>query len=110
VNALDYGWGSKADVGIGSTEFYAAVTVDIGLNVVGAATAALIVAIVLPPAAPAEVVLITFFSAQAAFSLLFPPSARATSVERVNRFYQRMTEQSLYHTSLELATSSPLLR
>lgn len=76
----------------------------------GAATAALIVAILLPPTAPAEVVLIAFFSAQAGFSLLFPPSARATAIERVNLFYRQMTEESLCDTLLERATSSPMLR
>jgi hypothetical protein len=41
LNVLDYGWGSKADVGIGSPEFYAAVTVDLGLNVAAAGAGAL---------------------------------------------------------------------
>ena len=93
VNAIDYGWGSKVDVGIGSTEFYAAVTVDIGLGVASAGTGAFVVFVLLvafPGAGPAAV-LITFVFGQSLFSLGIAPHLRQATLPRVTGLYEELS-------------------
>ena len=74
LNVLDYGWGSKADVGIGSTEFYAAVTVDIGLGVASAGSGAVIayafwaVAMLVAPEFAGPALVVGYFSGALAFN------------------------------------------
>jgi len=74
VNVLDYGWGSKVDVGIGSTEFYAAVTVDIGLGVASAGSGAVIghlfwaVAMLVAAEIAGPALVVGYFSGALAFS------------------------------------------
>jgi hypothetical protein len=67
---IDYGWGSKADVGLGSTEFYAAVTVDIAFGLASMGTGLIFVAALLwgiPGAQPAAV-LVTLVGGQVLFT------------------------------------------
>jgi RHS repeat-associated protein len=112
VNVIDYGWGSKADVGIGSTEFYAAVTVDLALAVASAGVGAVAVAfllVALPAAAPA-VVLLTFVSTQVGFSIFIAPAVREPAVRGVSRFYRELGQGQLVPEELGLGWGGGLLR
>ena len=113
VNAIDYGWGSKADVGIGSTEFYAAVTVDIAFGLASAGTGALFAAVLLwwvPGAQPAAV-LIAFVIGQASFTgVSWGLGWREPAVRRVAWVYERFSEEALSAGHRGTGFPSPLLR
>lgn len=113
MNAIDYGWGSKVDVGIGSTEFYAAVTVDIGFGLASAATGALFVAALLwwVPGAQPAMALVFFVSGQAVFTgLEWGLGWREPAVRRVTWLYQRVGEEALSAGQEGTWFSGPLLR
>jgi RHS repeat-associated protein len=97
LNVLDYGWGSKADVGIGSTEFYAAVTVDLGIGVAGVGAGAVsgwvfcaLVSSLVPGAGPAALV-IGYVVGQVVFAVGFQPEWREDAVGAVTWFYSQST-------------------
>jgi len=108
---LDYGWGSKADVGIGSTEFYAAVTVDVALGVASVGTGAFFVFLLLaaaPGAGPA-LVLCAYVVGQVAFSIASVP-LREPAVRGVNRFYRELGQVQMVPEELGLGWGAALLR
>jgi len=111
LNVLDYGWGSKADVGLGSTEFYAAVTVDIGIGVAGVGAGAVsgwvlcaLVSAAVPGAGPAALV-IGYIVGQVVFSVVLPPEWRESAVGGVSWFYSQVTAKE----AKILRQGSPLL-
>jgi hypothetical protein len=112
VNVVDYGWGSKAHIGIGSTEFYAAVTVDVAFGVLGVGTGALFVGVLLfmttGGAGPAAV-LCAYVLGQVAFSIVSVP-LREPAVRGVNRFYRELGHGHTVPEELGLGWSGALLR
>jgi hypothetical protein len=113
VNVVDYGWGSKADVGLGSAEFYAAVTVDIAFGLASTGTGIVAVAFLLwwvPGAQPAAV-LVTLAIGQIAFTgLAWGLGWRDPAVRHVTRFYDWVGEETRGVGHIGSAFPSPLLR
>jgi hypothetical protein len=112
VNAIDYGWGSKADVGLGSTEFYAAVTVDIGLGVASVGTGAFFVFLLVlaaPEATPA-VMLCLYLIGQTGFSIFIAPRIREPGVRGVTRLYNELGQSEVARESVGMAWGGTLLR
>jgi hypothetical protein len=113
VNAVEYGWGSKADVGLGSTEFYAAVTVDIAFGLASTGTGLVLVAALLywvPGAQPAAV-LVTLVIGQVAFTgAAWYLGWREPAIRHVTRFYDWVGEETREAGHTGTAAPSPLLR
>ncbi|GBC78743.1 hypothetical protein HRbin08_02241 [bacterium HR08] len=92
-DVYEYGWGSKREVGLRSTEFAAAVTVDVGVTVLLPALGAAAGALICRPEAPAFVIigaaggnlLIVGFSAS---------GLRERSIEAVSGFYETILQPS----------------
>jgi hypothetical protein len=112
VNVIDYGWGSKADVGLGSPEFYAALTVDIALGLTSGAVGVLTVLVlsVLPVSVPASVTLIVFFAAQAVFTYAFPDSWRERAVQEITELYATPPGPTVGCGPLVCRSAGPMLR
>ncbi len=114
VNVIDYGWGSKADVGIGSTEFYAAMTVDVGFAVASAGTGALLVGLLLlaSPATPAAgTILVVYFFGQGGFTVAsWHFGWREGALRRVTRVYEGARTRMLSGSYQGSIGTSPLLR
>jgi hypothetical protein len=112
VNVIDYGWGSKADVGIGSTEFYAAVTVDLALGVasVGAGAAAVLALLIFVPGAGPAVVLGMYLVGQTGFTIFIGPRVREPAVRCVSRFYRELGQGQMVPEELGLGWGGTLLR
>jgi hypothetical protein len=113
VNVIDHGWGSKADVGVGGTEFYAALTVDIAFGLASMGTGLIFVAALLwgiPGAQPAAV-LVTLAIGQIAFTgLAWGLGWRDPAVRHVTRFYDWVSEETRGVGHIGSAFPSPLLR
>jgi hypothetical protein len=112
VNVIAYGWGSKADVGIGSTEFYAAVTVDVALVAAGAGTGALLgwglyvlVSAFVPGAGPVVLVAGAVFGQVAFLATSSYLGFREPAIRGVHWFYEELTEREGHMPY----TGSPLL-
>ena len=86
-DVYEYGWGSKREVGLASTEFAAAVTVDVAATVLFPAVGAAAGAVICGPGAPACV---PAGAAAGNFaSFLFSVSGyREIAIERVSSFYE----------------------
>jgi hypothetical protein len=97
LNVLDYGWGSKADVGIGSTEFYAAVTVDVAIEAAGAGAGAItgygfyLGAMWLCPQFAIPALVLGYLVGETSFSIVVAPSWREPGIEAVNWLYSQAT-------------------
>jgi hypothetical protein len=113
VNMIDYGWGSKADVGLGSTEFYAAVTVDIAFGLASTGTGLTLVAIVLwlfPGTQPAAVLATLVFGQVVFTGGVWYLGWREPAIRRVTRFYDWVGEETRGAGYIGTAFRSPLLR
>jgi hypothetical protein len=92
-DVYEYGWGSKREVGLGSTEFAAAITVDVGATALIPALGAAAGGLICGPGAPACVVagaalgnfLVVWFSAS---------GLREQSIEAVSGFYETILQPS----------------
>ncbi|MGC9084268.1 MAG: RHS repeat domain-containing protein [Anaerolineae bacterium] len=90
-DVYEYGWGSKREVGLGSTEFAAAVTVDVGTTALIPALGAAAGGLICGPGAPACVII----GAAAGNLLIVGFSAsglRERSVEAVSGFYEAILQ------------------
>ncbi len=90
-DVYEYGWGSKRDVGLRSTEFAAAVTVDVGTTALIPALGAAAGGLICGPGAPACVII----GAAAGNLLIVGFSAsglRERSVEAVSGFYETILQ------------------
>jgi hypothetical protein len=112
VNVVDYGWGSKADVGLGRAEFYAAVTVDIALGVAGAGTGAFFVFVflLLQPEATPAVILVLYLIGQTGFSTFIGPRVREPAVRGVTRFYNELGQGQMVPEEVGTGWGGPAVR